>query len=135
VEFVYRSQAHAGATDPDAVANDRVYQAVRQHIGPPYAAAAYLPRPADGLNFDLPPWRWGEIPTDFQRNLADWVKHYVEGYSRQALENEGLNDISIDSPIGAFTVSPRPIAQKLINELLANPMAFLGRLFGQGPGS
>jgi outer membrane protein OmpA-like peptidoglycan-associated protein len=134
VEFVYSTDAAVADQGPDQVALENARRMTLERIGPAYLAEGYLPRAAEGLNAELPEWHWGAIPEPFRREMANWIKHYVEEYGEGALEAEALEDITEDTPIGKFTISPRPIARRILGEITTDPIRFLERALGRGAG-
>ncbi len=134
VMFVYASAASPVSQTPEEVGLGRARQRALTDIGPPYAAEEHFPRPAVGENADLPAWRWDELSASFQSEMSKWLTHYINEYAEEALANEALDDEPIPTPIGDFTVSPRPIARELIGEISSDPLGFLGRAMGRPAG-
>lgn len=125
VGFSYSTSADVPDQSPEEVALENANQMVLDEIGPPYEGEAHLPRAAAGLNAELPEWRWGSLPPSFQTEMANWIKHYINEYATDAISD--LEDITVDD----YTVQPGPIAQALVNEILANPIGFLERAVGE----
>jgi len=128
VEFTYMTNADAETSQEP---NDVAYENVLSMVGPPYAAEDHLPRAAEGLNEDLPEWRWGSIPQSFQQEMANWIKHYINEYSATALESPALEPIEESG----FTIEPRPVAREIVNEILNDPIQFLSQALGRSAGS
>lgn len=134
VEFVYSTDATIPDDGPDQVALENARQALLNQVGPPYVAEGYLPRAAAGMNAELPDYQWGAIPASFRTEMADWIKHYANSYGDKALAAEALNDVTKDTAIGEFTISPRPVARRLLGEITADPVGFLENMFGRNAG-
>jgi outer membrane protein OmpA-like peptidoglycan-associated protein len=134
VEFVYSTDAAVVDDGPDSVALENIRLSAVNQIGPPYLAEGYLPRAAEGLNAALPAWHWGAIPESFQTEMANWISHYVDSYGEGALASDKLEAIEKDTPIGEFTISPRPIARRLLGEITADPIKFLESALGRRAG-
>lgn len=134
VEIFYQSQMAIDQRSADQIAYDNVVTKVQDKIGPPYAAQDHfpyelqqsLPDPAKS-NPQLPEWKWGSMSESLKTDLNNTLKGYIGGFREKALNSESLNDITVDD----YTVKPRPIAEKIFNELSDDPMKFLGQNLGQ----
>lgn len=134
VTVSYATGVEHAEEGPDDVGLARARQVALDAIGPPYAAEEHFPRPADSGNQELPAWRWGDLSPAFQAEMDKWLTHYIREYAEDALKNKALDDDTVDTAIGDFTVSPRPIARRIIDEILVNPVGFLSATFGRAAG-
>ena len=130
VTFSYATSIEIEDSSPDDVALENARQQVLDQVGPPYAAEGHLPRAAAGLNAELPEWRWGSLPNNFQTEMANWIKHYINQYAGDALAGGSMDPMTVDD----FEVRPRPIAQALVAEILADPISFLEGALGRSAG-
>ncbi len=130
VEFVYATGADIDDHGPENTAYENAQQAALAQIGPAYAAEAHFPHAAAGLNNELPEWHWGAIPASFRSQMATWIQHYINQYATDALAGPALDPMEVEG----YTVSPRPVAQAIVNDIVADPIGFLSRAFGRSAG-
>lgn len=109
-------------TDP---ARDRAEEAVAA-LGPPYRAVEqYVPEAVENQNDPLPEWRWGSMDKSLVSDVDKWVRDMV-GPHVKTLSAAVPQTIVAEG----YTVAPRQIVEPIIDELIANPTATLGRLVG-----
>jgi hypothetical protein len=95
-------------------------------IGPSFAAEAYLPRLAPGLNPDLPEWHWGSIPASFKVEMNSWLSGYIGQYKQEVLSSSKLDPMTVED----YRVEPRPIVEGLLDDVAKNPVGFFEDAFG-----
>ncbi|MDQ0850563.1 outer membrane protein OmpA-like peptidoglycan-associated protein [Arthrobacter sp. B3I9] len=135
VTFAYATGVQQADKTPEDVGIDHARRRAVNEIGPPYQAESHFPRPAENENEALPNWHWADLSPSFQAEMNKWVSHYVDEYAADALADKALDDKVIATPIGDFTISPRPIAHRVVAEISADPVRFLGRMMGRVAGS
>jgi len=118
------------------VAYERSMAKVKAQIGPPYLAENRFPTPVAGMNPEIPEWHWGKLDPGFQKEIADWVTGMVKPSVASIVSSSQLDPIDVyDAPVyGAIVIEPRPIVQGIVNDLLADPIDFLNRGFGESAG-
>ncbi len=118
------------------VAYERALAAVKSRIGPPYLAENRLPEPVAGANPAVPEWHWGKLDPSFQAEIASWVGKQVKPKVGAIISSPKLDPIPITLPkVGTVVnVEPRPIVQGIIDDLLADPIDFLNKGFGEKAG-
>ena len=116
------------------VAYERSMDAVNSRIGPPYGAEKRFPEPVAGANPDIPEWHWGKLDPSFRGQIASWVGRQVTPYVGTITSSPLLAPISIPVAGTTVTVDPRPIVRRIVDDLLANPIDFLNKGFGEEAG-
>jgi outer membrane protein OmpA-like peptidoglycan-associated protein len=111
------------------VAYERAQAAVTRLIGPPYVAEQRLPEPVAAANPAIPEWHWGKLDPSFQGEIAKWVGSNVRPYVGKILGF--LKPIAV---AGSITVDPKPIVKGILDDLLADPIDFLNKGFGEKAG-
>ena len=126
-------------TGPSAASHDVAYEraqaAVASRIGPPYMAEQRIPEPVAGANPAIPEWHWGKLDPTFQKTVASWVSRQVTPYTATITSSPALAPITVPvAGVTTVTVDPKPIVKGIIDDLLANPIDFLNRGFGEDAG-
>ncbi|MEU5265226.1 DUF4157 domain-containing protein [Amycolatopsis sp. NPDC021455] len=112
---------------------------------PPYAAIErYVPREVPGMNDPQEDWHWGTLTDVMASEVDAWIAHYVADARTQAATAPELADRTIPVPdlglplipggppitVTPVVVHPRPAVLALLDELIAHPTDFVGKLVG-----
>jgi hypothetical protein len=110
---------------------------VEAQVGPPYQKVLDLiPHPTDSgtaPNPELEDWHWGSMPPNLAARIDQWAKEHLTG-SVGTVINQVPEDISKDLTVVTVHVHPRAAMQLVVDDLLAAPTEFLGRMFGRSAG-
>lgn len=134
VEFLWSSHAPEGSTTPDAdeIMIGRALTAVRATVGPPFRnVEQYIPEAVAGVNPPLPEWRWGQLSPATQTEIGGWVRNYLTAELQAKLLSSAALDPVVEDDI---TFEPRPVARRILTEVLADPVAFLAAAMGRVAG-
>ncbi|MBL7696585.1 MAG: OmpA family protein [Chitinophagaceae bacterium] len=136
VEILYQSTLAIDQRNPDQIAYDEVSEEVKRTVGPPYAAEDHFPHEAPQMsmpgsaaqpNPPIPEWKWGSMDNNLKTELNDTLKGYLGSLKGQVTQSEMLKDETVEG----YTVSPKPIVEKIFNELSNDPMSFLEKSLGR----
>ena len=134
-ELRWSSQANQNP-DPNGP-GARAQQEVEAQVGPPYQKVLDLiPHPTDSgaaPNPELEDWHWGSMPPNLVARIDQWAKEHLTG-SVGTVINQVPEDISKDLTVVTVHVHPRAAMQLVVDDLLAAPTEFLGRMFGRSAG-
>lgn len=118
-------------TDGRDVPLERASRRALAEIGPPYARVTrFFPTPAAGRNLPIPEWRWGRIPAELRAEISRYVVEQARPLVATVLARPELDPREVEG----YRIEPRPIAQAIINDLLADPVRFMERGFGRPAG-
>jgi outer membrane protein OmpA-like peptidoglycan-associated protein len=134
-QLSYRASAEAPA---DLVWAQQVL--TERFPGPPYQTIErFLPHEVPGRNDPQEDWHWGTLTSQMASEVDHWISHYVSGYRATVASDARLNDLVVPVPdIGTgsggtprfVTVQPRQPVLDILDELIAHPTDFVGRLVG-----
>jgi hypothetical protein len=113
------------------------HRAMVSAVGPPYRKVeGFVPHAVEEMsmvtkNVDLEDWHWGSMPPNVVAGLDFWLKKNigpeVAGGLVQVPE-------SLSVGFGGLAVHPRAVVESAVDDLLANPTAFLSTAFGKAAG-
>ncbi len=111
------------------VVGEEAMQQIAAKLPPPYAnVLRYVPHPTAEGNIDIENWRWGQMPAGFAAQVRNWLRERLSADKILGLLQTSALD---DRVVEGFTVHPRVIVEGIANDLLADPMGFLERYFGE----
>jgi hypothetical protein len=118
---------------PSQPAVDKAMAELTTKVGPPFAVLEFVPSPASGAP-PLPSWEWGKLDKSMKKELAELVARYLTTRAQtQLLEQFPLREeVEITGP--NVEARPRDAARDILNQLLADPTAFLEQAFGRTAG-
>jgi hypothetical protein len=111
------------------IVGEEAQQQLAAKVPPPYPnVLRFVPHPTVEGNIDIENWRWGQMPAGFAARVRAWLLQRLSADKIMGLlQTEALNDQVVEG----FTVHPRPIVEGIAHDLLADPMGFLERNFGE----
>lgn len=129
VELVWSEDPSAPPVCRD-IAYERASAQVRAAVGPPYDAERRLPMPLENANPLLPDWHWGSLEPGFQAEVSRYVVGQVRPLVGSVTSARQLDPVTVSDSypvVGTLTatVEPRRVVQRIIDDLLADPIVFL----------
>lgn len=62
--------------------------------------------------------------------MNSWASGYIAKYRPDVTSASALDPMVENTPIGEFTIEPRPIVEGLLDDVLKDPVSFLERALG-----
>jgi outer membrane protein OmpA-like peptidoglycan-associated protein len=117
VTFSWSEQSTGVSRD---IGYERASSSAKTLIGPPYLAEDWIPEPVPDMNDASPDWHWGSLPRPVRDELTNFVKEKVSQIAEKVLNVPDLAPQQIEG----YNIQPRPIAQSILDAILANPVRF-----------
>ena len=127
VEFDWKHPSFLVLYDEDAIATQRIAEAIAKQIGPPFSSVEnYIPRVGPGLNEPVPDWHWETQSPRTLEMIDAWAKKRFDAELKAKVLNSPM---LAKREVQGYTIDPKSIVADWLEEIDESPTRFLWSIF------